>query len=64
LCLPARRIIATTVIQEGIAHKVEGALRDYAERKEAHERTLEARRGFGVVRDEGNVVGHWVLASA
>jgi hypothetical protein len=32
---------------------VEGALRDYTERKEAHERALEARGRFGVVRGEG-----------
>jgi hypothetical protein len=32
---------------------VEGALRDYANRKEAHERALEARRGLDVVCAEG-----------
>jgi hypothetical protein len=49
------RIIPTSLAKTREADTVEGALRDYANKKETHERALakEARWGLDVVRAEG-----------
>jgi hypothetical protein len=48
---PQEQVVVTTLIKADEASTVEEAIRDYTERSEAHERALEARAAFQVIRN-------------
>jgi hypothetical protein len=48
---PREQVVITTLIMADEASIVEEAMRDYTERSEAHERALEARAAFHVIRN-------------
>jgi hypothetical protein len=48
---PREQVVVTTLIMAGESSTVEEAMRDYTERSEAHERALEARAAFQVIRN-------------
>jgi hypothetical protein len=48
---PREQVVVTTLINVGVASTVEDAMRDCAEQREAHERVLEARATFRVIRN-------------
>ena len=46
---PREQVVVTTLIKAGEASTVEEAMRDYTERREAHERALERRAAFRLI---------------
>ena len=48
---PREQVVVTTLIKAGEASTVEEAIRDYTERREAHERALERRAAFRPIRN-------------
>jgi hypothetical protein len=48
---PREQVVVTTLIKAGVASTVEEAMRDYAQRSENHERALERRAAFRVIRN-------------
>jgi hypothetical protein len=48
---PREQVVVTSLIKAGVASTVEEAMRECAERSEAHEWALEARVAFRVIRN-------------